>query len=81
MNNCYYYQFYHVIQSLSFEETIYLMDKQEFFDLFSIPSFLLQKETPHDIQLHLASIRGDVTTLRKLLDSGRVHVDCKDEVS
>lgn len=40
----------------------------------------LQKETPSDIQLHLAAIHGDVILLAKLLDSGRVHVDCKDEV-
>lgn len=46
---------------------------------FQIISF--QKETPSDIQLHLAAIRGDEVLLRKLLDSGRVHVDCKDEVS
>lgn len=39
-----------------------------------------QKETPSDIQLHLAAIRGDEILLRKLLDSGKVHVDCKDEV-
>ncbi|XP_031624593.1 ankyrin repeat domain-containing protein 29 [Contarinia nasturtii] len=39
----------------------------------------LKKETPSDIQLHLAAIRGDDVTLRKLLDSGRVHVDCIDE--
>lgn len=43
-------------------------------------SFFLQKETPSDIQLHLAAINGDVALLTKLLDSGRVHVDCKDEV-
>lgn len=43
--------------------------------------FFLQKETPSDIQLHLAAIRGDEILLRKLLDSGKVHVDCKDEVS
>lgn len=50
--------------------------------LFTLIFFsLLQKETPSDIQLHLAAIRGDDVLLRKLLDSGRVHVDCKDEVS
>lgn len=43
--------------------------------------FHFQKETPSDIQLHLAAIHGDALLLAKLLDSGRVHVDCKDEVS
>lgn len=47
-----------------------------------IPSFLFlpQKETLSDIQLHLAALRGDEMLLRKVLDSGKVHVDCKDEV-
>lgn len=46
------------------------------FNLFSC----LQKETLSDIQLHLAALRGDEMLLRKVLDSGKVHVDCKDEV-
>lgn len=43
--------------------------------------FYSQKETLSDIQLHLAALRGDEMLLRKVLDSGKVHVDCKDEVS
>jgi hypothetical protein len=43
--------------------------------------FISQKETLSDIQLHLAALRGDEMLLRKVLDSGKVHVDCKDEVS
>lgn len=31
--------------------------------------------------LHLAAVRGDVVELRRVLDTGKVHVDCKDEVS
>ena len=46
------------------------------FNLFS----RLQKETLSDIKLHLAALRGDEMLLRKVLDSGKVHVDCKDEV-
>lgn len=42
--------------------------------------FCLQKETPSDVLLHLAALRGDDITLRRVLDSGKVHVDCKDEV-
>lgn len=40
----------------------------------------LQKESPWDVELHLAAARGDAKRLRVLLDSGRVHVDCKDKV-
>jgi len=40
-----------------------------------------QKESPWDVELHLAAARGDAKRLRVLLDSGRVHVDCKDKVS
>lgn len=40
-----------------------------------------QKESPWDVELHLAAARGDAKRLRILLDSGRVHVDCKDKVS
>lgn len=43
-------------------------------------SFSTQKETLSDIKLHLAALRGDEMLLRKVLDSGKVHVDCKDEV-
>lgn len=42
---------------------------------------LFQKESPWDVELHLAAARGDAKRLRILLDSGRVHVDCKDKVS
>jgi hypothetical protein len=28
----------------------------------------------------LAALRGDEMLLKKVLDSGKVHVDCKDEV-
>lgn len=42
--------------------------------------YRLQKETLSDIQLHLAALRGDEMMLKKVLDSGKVHVDCKDEV-
>ncbi|KYN23097.1 Ankyrin repeat domain-containing protein 29, partial [Trachymyrmex cornetzi] len=38
-----------------------------------------QKESPWDVELHLAAARGDAKRLRVLLDSGRVHVDCKDK--
>lgn len=31
--------------------------------------------------LHLAALRGDVVEMRRVLDTGKVHVDCKDEVS
>ena len=41
---------------------------------------LLQKESPSDVQLHLAAIQGDVQLLRHVLDSGKVHVDSKDTV-
>lgn len=33
------------------------------------------------MELHLAAARGDAKRLRVLLDSGRVHVDCKDKVN
>ncbi|XP_013403315.1 ankyrin repeat domain-containing protein 29-like [Lingula anatina] len=39
----------------------------------------LKKETPSDQLLHLASLQGNLEQLRKVLDSGRVHVDCKDK--
>ncbi len=34
-----------------------------------------------DQQVHLAALQGNVDLLRKVLDSGKVHVDCKDKVS
>ncbi|CAL7947712.1 unnamed protein product [Xylocopa violacea] len=40
----------------------------------------MKKESPWDVELHLAAARGDAKRLRVLLDSGRVHVDCKDKV-
>ncbi|PBC33687.1 Ankyrin repeat domain-containing protein [Apis cerana cerana] len=39
----------------------------------------MKKESPWDVELHLAAARGDAKRLRVLLDSGRVHVDCKDK--
>ncbi|XP_017130383.1 ankyrin repeat domain-containing protein 29 [Drosophila gunungcola] len=39
----------------------------------------LKKETPSDVQLHMAAMRGDEVALLRVLDSGKVHVDCKDE--
>jgi hypothetical protein len=41
---------------------------------------LLQKESPSDVQLHLAALQGDVDLLRRVLDSGKVHVDSRDKV-
>lgn len=41
---------------------------------------LLQKESPSDVQLHLAAMQGDVHLLRRVLDSGKVHVDSRDKV-
>lgn len=40
----------------------------------------MKKESPLDAHLHIAALQGDVDTLRRVLDSGRVHVDCKDRV-
>lgn len=48
--------------------------------MVSVCIFYLQKETLSDIQLHLAALRGDEMLLKKVLDSGKVHVDCRDEV-
>lgn len=39
----------------------------------------LKKETLSDVQLHLAALRGDEMLLKRVLDSGKVHVDCRDE--
>lgn len=42
--------------------------------------FSLQKESLSDVQLHVAAREGDLHLLRRILDSGKVHVDCKDKV-
>lgn len=42
---------------------------------------VFQKETPSDQQLHLAALQGNLEKLKRVLDSGKVHVDCKDKVS
>lgn len=39
----------------------------------------MKKETPRDVKFHLAAINGKVETIVKLLDSGRIHVDCQDK--
>ncbi|KAH0560697.1 hypothetical protein KQX54_007126 [Cotesia glomerata] len=39
----------------------------------------MKKESPWDVELHLSAARGDAKRLQVLLDSGRVHVDCKDK--
>lgn len=39
----------------------------------------MQKESPSDVQLHLAALRGNEVQLKRILDSGKVHVDCQDE--
>lgn len=41
---------------------------------------MFQKETPSDQQLHLAALQGNVEQIRKVLEDGKVHVDCKDKV-
>lgn len=38
-----------------------------------------QKESLSDVQLHVAAREGDLQLLRRILDSGKVHVDCKDK--
>lgn len=40
----------------------------------------LQKETPLDIKLHAAAANGDCRTINQLIDTGRVHVDSRDNV-
>lgn len=48
--------------------------------LFKLILLLIQqKETPSDVQLHAAALRGDLIALKRLLGSGRTHVDCRDE--
>ncbi|KAF5273820.1 hypothetical protein FQA39_LY00935 [Lamprigera yunnana] len=39
----------------------------------------LKKESLSDAQLHLAAMKGDEMLLRRILDSGKVHTDCKDK--
>ncbi|XP_039292587.1 ankyrin repeat domain-containing protein 29 [Nilaparvata lugens] len=39
----------------------------------------MKKETPSDVRLHWAAVNGDVALIRRLLDSGKVHVDCRDK--
>ncbi|XP_063983689.1 ankyrin repeat domain-containing protein 29 isoform X3 [Diachasmimorpha longicaudata] len=41
----------------------------------------MKKESPWDVELHLSAARGDAKRLRVLLESGRVHIDCKDKTS
>lgn len=41
----------------------------------------LQKESLSDVQLHYAAMTGDLNLLKRILDSGKVHVDSKDKVS
>ncbi|KFB39981.1 hypothetical protein ZHAS_00007368 [Anopheles sinensis] len=48
---------------------------------FSVGYMRDDKETLSDVQLHLAALRGDEMLLKRVLDSGKVHVDCRDEVS
>ena len=43
-------------------------------------SGVLQKESPTDQQLHLSALQGNVDQLKKVLESGKVHVDSKDKV-
>lgn len=43
-------------------------------------SICSQIESPADVQLHLAALRGNAVQVKRVLDSGRVHVDCQDEV-
>lgn len=33
-----------------------------------------------DIKLHAAAAKGESETISRLLDTGRVHVDCQDNV-
>ena len=39
-----------------------------------------QKDIPSDQQLHLAALQGNLEDLRNVLETGKVHVDCKDKV-
>ncbi|XP_046391014.1 ankyrin repeat domain-containing protein 29 [Ischnura elegans] len=39
----------------------------------------LKKESKSDVMLHLAALRGDLRALTRVLDSGKVHVDCCDK--
>ncbi|CAH2012362.1 unnamed protein product [Acanthoscelides obtectus] len=40
----------------------------------------LKKESLSDVQLHFAALNGNLGVLRRILDSGKVHIDCKDKV-
>ena len=40
----------------------------------------LQVETKLDLDLHRAAATGSSKLLQKILDTGKVHVDCQDEV-
>ena len=40
----------------------------------------LQKDTASDQPLHLAALQGNLEQLRTVLETGSVHVDCKDKV-
>ena len=41
-----------------------------------------QKESPLDMELHQAAKMGDAKKIKKVLETGRVYVDCQDpEVS
>ena len=42
--------------------------------------FELQKESKLDCDLHRAAAVGNTKLIKKILDTGRVHVDCQDEV-
>lgn len=36
---------------------------------------------PSDQQLHLAALQGNLEHLKTVLETGKVHVDCRDKVS
>ncbi|XP_069365833.1 ankyrin repeat domain-containing protein 29 isoform X2 [Maniola hyperantus] len=38
----------------------------------------LKKESRTDVQFHLAALRGDCERLKRLLDTGKVHIDSRD---
>lgn len=48
---------------------------------YKLNLFAVQKDAPSDQQLHLAALQGNVEQIRKVFESGKVHVDCKDKVS
>jgi len=51
------------------------------FAVFFLSTFAAQKETPLDNELHRACKNGDFSAAKRVLDSGRVSADCKDEKS